>query len=244
MANNPLDFSEKRVLVTGGSNGIGNGIARAFRDAGADVAVTGTRGGADDYDTDMAGMTYAQVDLGDDDGIHALARDIGQLDVLVNNAGMVVYKRREFETETFRRVMDVNLTSIMTLSELLKPGLAATGGCIVNISSLTAYFASTGNPAYGASKAGLIQLTKTLAAVWARDGVRVNCIAPGFIATKMTEVSQSRDAVNEAILARTPMGRWGTPEDIAGVALFLASPLAAFTTGETISVDGGFSCAI
>jgi len=243
MPANPLDFSGKRVLVTGGSNGIGNGIARAFREAGASVTITGTRP-ADAYDTDMADMTYRQIDLGDDEAVHDLALAVGQLDVLVNNAGMVIYKRKEFETETFRKVLDVNLTAAMTLANLTKPGLAATGGSIINISSLTGFFASTGNPAYGASKAAMIQLTKTLAAAWARDGVRVNCIAPGWIATKMTEVSQTRPAINDAIIARTPMGRWGTPEDIAGVALFLASPLAAYTTGETISVDGGFSCAI
>lgn len=240
---NPLDFSGKRVLVTGGSNGIGNGVATAFRDAGADVVVTGTRE-AGAYDTDMADMTYEQADFGVDGAAEALARRVGQLDVLVNNAGMVVYKRREFEPETFRKVLDVNLTTVMTLSTLLKPGLAATGGAIVNISSLTGYFASAGNPAYGASKAGIIQLTKTLATAWAGDGVRVNAIAPGWIATNMTEVSQSREAINSEILRRTPMGRWGEPSDIAGVVLFLASPLAAYCTGETITVDGGFSCAI
>ncbi len=243
MTINPLDFSDKRVLVTGGSNGIGNGIARAFREAGAEVAITGTRE-AKDYDSDIAGMAYHQLDLGDDAAIQALARKIGQLDVLVNNAGMVVYKRREFEAETFRKVMDVNLTATLTLSNLLKPGLAATGGSIVNIASLTSFFASAGNPAYGASKAGVVQLTKTLAVAWAKDGIRVNAIAPGWIETKMTEVSQTRPAINDEILRRTPLGRWGKPEDIAGVALFLASPLAAYTTGETINVDGGFSCSI
>lgn len=243
MKTNPLDFSGHRVLVTGGSNGIGNGIACAFRDAGADVTITGTRA-RDAYDTDLADMTYRQVDLGDDDAVRRLARETGQLNLLVNNAGMVVYRRKEFEIETFRKVMDVNLTSAMALSTLLKPGLAATGGAIVNIASLTSFFASSGNPAYGASKAAMVQLTKTLAVAWARDGVRVNCIAPGWIATKMTEVSQNRAEINDAILERTPMGRWGKPEDIAGVVLFLASPLAAYMTGETISVDGGFSCAI
>ena len=243
MAADPLNFTDRRVLVTGGSNGIGNGIARAFRDAGADVVITGTRP-AEDYDTDLSGMTYRQVDLGDDGAVKALAQAAGQLDVLVNNAGMVKYKRQEFETDAFREVLDVNLTALMTLSTLAKPGLAATGGTIVNIASLTAFFASSGNPAYGASKAAIVQLTKTLAVAWAGDGLRVNCIAPGWIATKMTEVSQSRPAINDAILARTPLKRWGTPEDIAGVALFLASPLAAYVTGETISVDGGFGSAI
>ena len=244
MFQNPLNFSEKKVLVTGGSNGIGNGIARAFREAGAAVVITGTRGSASDYETDLADMTYVQADLGKDEDVASLARNVGQLDVLVNNAGMVVYKRQEFEAETFRRVLEVNLTATLTLSNLLKPGLTATGGSIINIASLTSFFASAGNPAYGASKAGMVQLTKTLAVAWAKNGIRVNAIAPGWIATNMTEVSQSREAVNEEILRRTPMGRWSQPEDIAGVALFLASPLASYTTGETISVDGGFSCSI
>lgn len=239
----PLDFTDKRILVTGGSNGIGNGIARAFRDAGAEVAITGTRA-AGEYDTDIADMVFHQVDLGEDAAVADLARAAGQLDVLVNNAGMVVYRRREFEQETFRQVIDVNLTATMTLANLCKPGLSATGGSIVNLASLTSFFASSGNPAYGASKAGIVQLTKTLAVAWARDGIRVNAIAPGWIATNMTKVSQEREEINDAILQRTPVARWGTPEDIAGVALFLASPLAAYVTGETINVDGGFSCAI
>ena len=132
----------------------------------------------------------------------------------------------------------------MTLSTLLRPGLGAADGSIINISSLTGFFASSGNPAYGASKAAMMQLTKTLAVAWAEDGIRVNCIAPGWIATKMTEVSQNREAINDEILRRTPLKRWGKPADIAGVTLFLASPMAAYVTGETISVDGGFSCAI
>ncbi len=240
---NPLDFSGKRVLVTGGSNGIGNGVARAFRDAGAEVRITGTRD-AGSYESDIAGMAFSQVDLADDDAIARLAREAGRLDVLVNNAGMVVYGRREFEAETFRKVVDVNLTATLTLSNLAKPGLTVSGGAIVNIASLTSFFASSGNPAYGASKAGIVQLTKTLAVAWARDGIRVNAIAPGWIETKMTEVSRQREAINEEILRRTPLARWGSPEDIAGVAMFLASPLAAYVTGETVSVDGGFSCAI
>lgn len=243
MPANPLDFSDKRVLVTGGSNGIGNGIACAFRDAGADVLATGTRP-RDAYDSDLEGMDFAEVDLGSDDAVAALARQAGQVDVLVNNAGTIAYKRREFEPETFRHVMDVNLTAMLHLSNLLKPGLGVVGGSIINMASLTSFFASSGNPAYGASKAGIVQLTKTLAVAWAQDGIRVNAIAPGWISTKMTEVSQSREVVNDEILRRTPLKRWGKPEDIAGVTLFLASPLAAYVTGETINVDGGFACSI
>ena len=238
-----FDFSGKSVLVTGASNGIGNAIACAFRDAGAMVHGTGTRP-HDTYDTDLDGIQFHQADVGDDDQLEALAAAIPTLDVLVNNAGMVLYKRLEFETPNFRKVLDVNLTSMMTLSNVLRSKLAEKpGASIINLTSVTAFFGSRGNPAYGASKAGIIQLTKTLAVAWARDGIRINAIAPGFIATKMTEVSQS-GAVNDGILQRTPLGRWGTPEDIAGSAIFLASPMASFITGETLSVDGAFACNI
>ena len=238
-----FDFSGKTVLVTGASNGIGNAIACAFRDAGATVHGTGTRS-REEYDTDLSGIIYHQADAASDNQLLALADSLGALDVLVNNAGMVLYRRQEYETANFRQVLDVNLTAMMTLSNALRPKLAASApASIVNLTSLTAFFASRGNPAYGASKAAIIQLTKTLAVAWARDGIRVNAIAPGFIATKMTEVSQS-GAVNDGIIQRTPLGRWGTPDDIASAALFLASSSASFITGETLSIDGGFSCNI
>ena len=236
-----FDFTGRSVLVTGASAGIGNAIACAFRDAGATVHATGTRPRAS-YDTDLEGMTFHQTDIGDAAGLEALASAVPELDVLVNNAGTVLYRRREFEREHFQRVLDVNLTGTMTLSGLLKPKLAQRDGAsIVNLTSVTAFFGSRGNPAYGASKAGIVQLTKTLAVAWARDGIRVNAVAPGFIATEMTKVSQS-GAVNEGILQRTPLGRWGKPSDIAGAALFLASDTAGFITGETVTIDGGLSC--
>lgn len=236
-----FDFTGKSVLVTGATAGIGNAIACAFRNAGATVYATGTRE-RDSYDSDLAGMTFHKADIGDADALQTLADAIPTLDVLVNNAGMVLYKRQEFQRESFRRVVDVNLTGTMTLSTLLRPKLAAGGsGSILNLTSVTAYFGSRGNPAYGASKAAILQLTKTLAVAWARDGIRVNTIAPGFVATQMTEVSQT-GAINEGILQRTPLGRWGQPDDIAGAALFLASDAAAFITGETMTIDGGLSC--
>ena len=228
-----IDFSGHRVVVTGGSNGIGNAMARAFRDAGAEVLVTGTRA-REDYDSD----------LGDDDAIQAFAAEIDRLDVLVNCASMVAYRGKEFEAETFRKVMDVNLTAILQLGGALRPKLAARPGSMINVTSLTAFFSSRGNPSYSASKAAMAQLTKTLAVARAKDGIRVNAIAPGWVKTKMTEVSGGNEEIDEAILKRTPMRRWAGPEDMAEPALFLASDLAGYVTGETILVDGGFSLVI
>ena len=249
-----MDFAGKSVLVTGASRGIGAAIARAFAAEGAAVTVNylanADAAAASVVACEAAGgdAIAVQADVTEREQAFGLVEQavdaFGKVDVLVNNAGMIAYKRREFDTETFRKVLDVNLTAAMTLSTLLRPGLGAADGSIINISSLTGFFASSGNPAYGASKAAMMQLTKTLAVAWAEDGIRVNCIAPGWIATKMTEVSQNREAINDEILRRTPLKRWGKPADIAGVTLFLASPMAAYVTGETISVDGGFSCAI
>ena len=238
-----IDFSGAHVVVTGGSNGIGNAMARAFRDCGAAVTATGTRA-RESYDSDLDGMDYAALDLGDDAAIADFAAAIDKLDVLVNCAGMVAYRGREFEAETFRKVMDVNLTAIPQLGGVLRPKLAEGPGSMINVTSLTAFFSSRGNPAYGASKAAVVQLTKTLAVAWARDGIRVNAIAPGWVKTKMTEVSWGNEAIDEAIMARTPLCRWAEPEDMAGPALFLASDLARYVTGETMLVDGGFSLVI
>lgn len=239
-----LDFTGKAVAVTGGSGGIGNAIARAFRDAGAEVTVTGTRE-AGSYEADLQGMRYRRLDLASDGEIAAFTDALERLDVLVNAAGAVFYKRQEFDAEVFRQVLDVNLTAILQLSTRLRDRLsAAPGGNIVNIASLTGFFSSRGNPGYGASKAALVQLTKTLAVAWARDDIRVNAIAPGWVKTKMTEVSWGNEEINHAIVARTPMGRWAAPEEMAGPALFLASELASYVTGETLLVDGGFSLVI
>ena len=238
-----LDFSGKAVLITGGSSGIGNGIARAFRDAGASVTITGTRP-AEDYDSDLSGMDYRQVDVADDDAMRVLAEGVPALDVLVNNAGMVAYRGAEFEMDTFRRVLDVNLNGLMHGCTLFRAKLAATKGGIINIASLASFRATRGNPAYGASKGAVAQLTKSLAVAFARDGIRVNGIAPGYVETKITQVSKQNKAIDDAIVKATPLGRWATAEDMAGAALFLASDLAGFITGQTLIVDGGYSLGV
>jgi len=238
-----IDFTGRRALVIGGSSGIGLAIGRGFRDAGAEVSVTGTRA-REDYGEDHAGLDFRRLDVADDAALKAFAAGFERLDVLVNCAGAVAYRRKEFELETFRRVMDVNLNGVLHACTLFRDRLRFSRGSIVNVASLAAFFGSRGNPAYGASKAAVVQLTKTLALAWAADGIRVNAIAPGWVPTKMTEVSQQNEAVNAAILARSPFGRWGEPREMAGAALFLASELASFVTGETLLVDGGYSLAV
>lgn len=239
----PLDFTGRRVLVVGGSSGIGNGIARAFAARGARVAVWGTRAAASDYadepGSDLQGLDYRQVDVSDDDAVALAAQAHGALDVLVLSQGAVLYRRAEYEMRGFRRVLDVNLNSVMACCVAFHAALKACGGSVIVLSSTAAFHATRGNPGYGASKAGAVGLVRTLADAWAGDGIRVNGIAPGFVATKMTQVTVGYPKRLAAALQRVPLGRLGTPADMAGAALFLASPLAAYVVGHTLPVDGG-----
>ena len=237
-----LDFTGRKVLVVGGSSGIGNGIAQGFRAKGAVVTVWGTRAGAADYageeGSDLTGLAYAQVDVGDFDAIRRQP-DAETLDVLVLSQGRVLYKRAEFEIEGFRNVIDVNLNSLMACAAKFHKALAAAKGSLIIISSTAAFHSTKGNPAYNASKTGAMGLTRTLGEAWAPDGIRVNGIAPGLVDTKMTKVTTANPQRLEGSLQRIPLHRLGTPQDMAGVALFLASPLAAYVVGQTIPVDGG-----
>ncbi len=241
------DFTGKAVLVVGGSSGIGNGIAQAFRQRGADVHVWGTRKTAADYDgvsgSDLSGVGYSCVNVGDPDAIASAPEPFaeGRMDVLILCQGTVEYQRREFEQEGWDRVMAVNLDSLMHCSRRFRPALEASAGSITIVSSLSGYRANKGNPAYAASKAGAINLTRTLGQAWASKGIRVNGLAPGLVETKLTAVTTDHPKRREAALAKIPTGRFGTPDDMAGVALFLASPLAAYVCGQTILVDGGLS---
>ena len=237
------DFSGKRVLVVGGSSGIGNGIAHAFRFRGAEVHVWGTRAAASDYSaeegSDLAGLGYSCVDVGDPDAISAAPLPFAGLDVLVLCQGTVVYKRGEFAREGWDRVMAVNLDSLMHCASKFRDQLAAARGSVIIVSSISGYKANIGNPAYAASKAGAISLTKTLGQAWAPLGIRVNGLAPGLVDTKLTKVTTDHPDRLAGALARIPDGRMGTPADMAGTAIFLASPLASYVTGHTVVVDGG-----
>lgn len=243
--NHDTDFTDRKVLVVGGSSGIGNGIAHAFRMRGAQVHVWGTRASAADYDpqqgSDLTGLGYAQVDIADPDAIEAAALPFATLDVLVLCQGTVVYRRGEFERAGWDRVMAVNLDSLMHCAQKFRAQLSGTQGAMIIVSSISGLKANIGNPAYAASKAGAISLTKTLGQAFAADGIRVNGLAPGLVDTKLTEVTTRNPARLEGALAAIPQRRMGTPQDMAGAAIFLASPLAAYVTGHTIVVDGGLS---
>ncbi len=239
------DFTGKNVVVVGGSSGIGNGIAQAFRLRGARVHVWGTRAAATDYDpaegSDLAELGYSCVDVGDAGAIEDAAVPFANLDVLVLCQGTVIYKRGEFERPGWDRVMAINLDSVMNCARKFHPALGAAQGSVIVVSSIAGFKANIGNPAYAASKAGAISLTKSLAQAWAGEGIRVNGIAPGLVDTKLTKVTTGNPQRLAGSLARIPQGRLGTPADMAGAALFLASPLAAYVTGHTVIVDGGLS---
>ena len=246
---NDTDFRGQRVLVIGGSSGIGNGIAQAFRARRAEVLVWGTRASAQDYagldGSDMTGLAYHGVDVGDPDAIAAAPAPGDTLDVLVLCQGTVVYKRGEFERAGWDRVMAVNLDSLMhccrRFKPLLLPCAGGQSGRIIIVSSVSGLGANKGNPAYAASKAGAISLTRSLGQAWAPDGIRVNGLAPGLVDTKLTQVTTQNPQRLAGALASIPAGRMGMPQDMAGAALFLASPLAAYINGQTLVVDGGLS---
>jgi 3-oxoacyl-[acyl-carrier protein] reductase len=238
-----LDFTGRTVLVVGGSSGIGNGIARAFLRKGAEVHVWGTRAAPSDYadspGSDLDGLRYSQVDVASRAAIDDWTPPFERLDVLVQSQGVVLYGRREFEPEGFAQVLDVNLVSVMLCATKFYPLLKSARGSMIVISSVAALQSTHGNPAYNASKAGAYALTRTLGDAWAPEGIRVNGIAPGLVATKMTRVTTEHPKRLQATLASIPLGRLGTPDEMAGVALFLASPLASYVIGQTIPVDGG-----
>jgi NAD(P)-dependent dehydrogenase (short-subunit alcohol dehydrogenase family) len=233
-----FDFAAKSIVVTGGTSGIGRAIARAFREAGARVVAAGLPSGEDsipDVDVEI-------VDVADSEAIAQLFDRIPELHVLVNAAG-IIRREEEFELDVFARVVDVNLTGVMRACMAARPKLAAARGSIVNIASMLSFFGGPGAPAYSASKGGIAQLTRSLAVAWAADGIRVNAVAPGWIATPLTRALQNDAARSDQLLARTPLSRWGRPEEVAAPVLFLSSEAASFMTGAIVTVDGGYSAA-
>ena len=248
-----FDLSGKVAIVTGGSRGVGLGIAQALSEAGAAIVVAATHA---DQSADAvqrlrdAGATAASVptNVADPDAALALVdeavRLFGGVDILVNNAGINIRKRPEdYTVEEWHQVLSVNLDGPFFCSRAAYPAMKARGGGkIINIASLMSIFANEKAAAYGAAKGGLVQLTKALAVAWAADGIHANAILPGWIDTDLTAgARQQLPGLDEAVRARTPEGRWGTPQDLGGAAVFLASPASDFVTGTTLLVDGGFA---
>lgn len=241
MMHSRFDFTGASVLVVGASRaGIGAAIARAFQDAGAQVAITGAEPEPADEDRDR--FAYTRLDVTDGAAVQALAEATPYLDVLVNCAAITA-RGEEMAPAFFQHVVDVNLHGTFRMAEAFHARLKAAQGVLINIASMYAKFGSPRNPAYGASKAAVVQLTKSLAIAWAADGIRVNAVAPGFVVTQQSARSRTDPAHVAAVALRTPMGRWGQPDDIAGPVLFLASDAARFMTGTCLPIDGGYSIA-
>lgn len=233
-------MSQKSVLVTGGTRGIGEGIARAFAEAGWSVIACGFSQQECDAFVPHPHIQTRLLDVTRQESVDAVVGSITRLDALVNCAGIIQRGGAEFEIEAFQRTLEVNLTGTMRMCVAAKPLLAQTHGAIINTASMLTFQGSPFVPGYAASKGGIGQLTKSLAAAWAQDGIRVNALAPGWIDTELTRPLVEDATRSAPILARTPMGRWGKPDDLGGVALFLASDAARFVTGAIIPVDGGY----
>ncbi|MEL7982771.1 SDR family oxidoreductase [Vreelandella titanicae] len=229
----------KTVIVIGGTTGIGRAIAQAFAAQGDEVHVTGIEPTGEQQ---AEGVTDRhQLDVRDPAQVEHFFAAFPKLDVLVNCAGVIQRDGKEFTPKGFAEVIDINLNGTQRCCHAAHEALKATGGCIINTASMLSFFGSGHAPAYSASKGGVAQLTRSLAIAWASDGIRVNALAPGWIATDLTAALTQNSERSAELVGRTPMGRWGNPDDLAGPALFLASPGANFITGILLPVDGGYS---
>ena len=232
--------STRLALVTGGTRGIGAGAALALAQAGYRVLATGLTQEEVAAPPAHPGIDHARLDVTRDDDVAAIVARCERIDALVTCAGMIQRGGKEFEIEAFRLTVEVNLTGTMRMCLAAREKLAAAGGAIVNTASMLTFHGSPFAPGYAASKGGVGQLTKSLAAAWAPEGIRVNAVAPGWIATELTRPLVEDADRSAPILARTPMARWGEPADVGGAILFLLSDAAKFVTGTVLPVDGGY----
>ena len=248
-----FDLSGKVALITGGNGGIGLGMATGLAQSGARVVIAGrnqqkSEAAADGLRKQGLQADAMVADVSDESAVSALFAQIGercgQLHILINNAGINVRRpAHEMSLADWTSVLDTNLTSAFLCSRAAYPMLkSAGGGKIINIGSMMSIFGASFAPAYGASKGGIVQFTRSIAAAWAPDRIQANAVLPGWIDTELTKKARTDVAgLHDKVLARTPAGRWGTPADMAGIAVFLASNASDFVTGTAIPVDGGYS---
>lgn len=251
-----FDLTGKVAIITGGNGGIGLGMAKGLAQAGASIAVVGrneTKNATAVRNIKALGVDAMAVeaDVCDSEAVDTMIATVvaqwGAINILVNNAGINIRKRPEdLSEDEWRRVLDTNLTSAFICSKACYPEMKkAGGGKILNNGSMLSLFGSPWGSAYGSSKGGIMQMTRSHATAWAEDNIQVNCYLPGWINTDLT-VKARKDVpgLHEKVLARTPAGRWGEPDDLAGLAVYLSSPASDFLTGTAIPIDGGFSIAI
>jgi 2-deoxy-D-gluconate 3-dehydrogenase len=250
---NLFDLSGRVAAVTGGNGGIGLGMARGLAEAGAAIVVAArdrvkSEAAVAELGRLGARAAFVPLDVADPESCRAMVAEtadrFGRLDILVNNAGMSIRKPpEEYAVEEWRAVLDTNLTGAFVCCQAARAAmLRHGGGKIVNIGSMMSIFGAAYAAAYSASKGAIVQLTKSLANAWAKDNIQVNAVLPGWIDTELTIAAREQvPGLHERILRRTPAGRWGVPADLAGIAVFLASPASDFVTGAAIPVDGGFS---
>jgi 2-dehydro-3-deoxy-D-gluconate 5-dehydrogenase len=248
-----FDLAGRVALVTGGNGGIGLGMARGLAEAGAGIAIAArnlekSHAAAAQLGALGVRTTVVEVDVTDEAScrnmVDRVLAQMGRLDILINNAGINIRKPpQDYTLAEWRLVIESNLTSAFTCSHAAYPHMKSAGaGKIINIGSMMSIFGASFAPAYAASKGGIVQMSRALATAWAKDNIQVNAVLPGWIDTDLTKRARAEvSGLNSMVLMRTPARRWGTPEDMSGIAVFLASKASDFVTGTAIPVDGGYS---
>jgi 2-dehydro-3-deoxy-D-gluconate 5-dehydrogenase len=255
--NHLFSLDRKVAIVTGGNGGIGKGIAQGLASMGADIAIVGrnlekTEAAVSEIKEAFGVRVIGLIcDVTDEKAVKQMTdkvlQDLGRIDILVNNAGINIRRMpQDYEASEWDQVLAGNLRSAFLCAKFVYPAMkAAGGGKIINIGSMTTIFSGAKLAPYSASKGGIVQMSRSMACAWAEDNIQVNAILPGWIDTELTRRARIEiEGLEEKAAARTPAGRWGEPRDLAGAAIFLASPASDFITGVALPVDGGYSISI